>query len=113
MFNTNKRKSLLPSILPLSIGIASILMLSGCTNYEPVAAGKCPEVVKHAKKVLGAMAPDAKTMMADCKAATDSERGCVMAATKKGALAQCMQYEMGFPYFYLNGEWEYLGYKQA
>lgn len=90
MFNTVQRKSLLPSILPLSFGIVTILMLSGCTNYEPVAAAKCPEVVKHAKKVLGSMAPDGKTMMADCKAASDSERGCVMAATKKGALAQCM-----------------------
>ncbi|BAJ01156.1 hypothetical protein [Shewanella violacea] len=66
------------------------LMLSGCTNYDPVPVGKCSEVVKHAKKVLGSMAPDYKSLMADCKAATDSERGCVMAATKKGALAQCM-----------------------
>ncbi|NRD74891.1 hypothetical protein HQQ94_17050 [Shewanella sp. VB17] len=68
----------------------SLLSLNGCTNYAPVPAEKCTEVVKHAKKVLGSMAPDGKTMMADCKAASDSERGCVMAATKKGALAQCM-----------------------
>ncbi|MFT5235593.1 MAG: hypothetical protein ACI8SK_000096 [Shewanella sp.] len=90
MFNSGLRKSLLLSVLPLSLSIVSLLILSGCTNYEPVAADKCPEVVSHAKKVLGSMAPDGKTMLADCKAATDSERGCVMAATKKGALAQCM-----------------------
>ncbi|MEC4728442.1 hypothetical protein HWQ46_23225 [Shewanella sp. D64] len=90
MFKTDQRKNPFPSILPLTLCIVSILMLSGCTDYEPVAAGKCSEVVKHAKKVLGSLAPDGKTMMADCKAASDSERGCVMAATKKGALAQCM-----------------------
>ena len=67
-----------------------VTLLSGCSNYDPVPVEKCNEVVKHAQKVLGSMAPDVKTMMADCKAASDSERGCVLAASKKGALAQCM-----------------------
>ncbi|ABV37841.1 hypothetical protein Ssed_3237 [Shewanella sediminis HAW-EB3] len=65
-------------------------LLSACSNYDPVPVEKCNEVVKHARKVLGSMAPDSRTMMADCKAASDSERGCVMAASKKGAIAQCM-----------------------
>lgn len=66
------------------------LLLSACSNYDPVPVEKCGDVVKHAKKVLGNMAPDSASMMSDCKAASDSERGCVMAATKKGAVAQCM-----------------------
>ena len=76
--------------IALLFTIILFLMLSACTNYDPVPVGKCSEVVKHAKKVLGSMSPDHKSLMADCKAATDSERGCVMAATKKGKLAQCM-----------------------
>ncbi|MEI8611683.1 hypothetical protein P4S70_23585 [Enterovibrio sp. Hal110] len=56
----------------------------------PVPESKCGEVVKHAQKVLGAMAPSAGELMSQCKAADDSARGCVMAATKKGALAQCL-----------------------
>ncbi|WP_394388291.1 hypothetical protein [Shewanella woodyi] len=88
MFSSDNRNGVGRVILVLMAG--SLLSLSGCSNYDPVPVEKCSEVVKHAQKVLGSMAPDGKTMMADCKAASDSERGCVMAATKKGALAQCM-----------------------
>jgi len=82
------RNNMVRFFLPLTA--ICLLLLNGCTNYDPVPIEKCTEVVKHAQKVLGSMAPDAKTMMEDCKSASDSERGCVMAATKKGALAQCM-----------------------
>lgn len=83
----NIRKPTSSIVLTLA---ASAILLSACSNYDPVPVEKCNEVVKHARKVLGSMAPDSRTMMADCKAASDSERGCVMAASKKGALAQCM-----------------------
>lgn len=75
------------AITTLVLGISFI---SGCSNYEPVAASECGKVVKHAQKVLGSMAPSRSDMMADCKKASDNERGCVMASDKKGALAQCM-----------------------
>ena len=69
---------------------AILLCVTGCTQYEPVAASKCDQVVKHARKVLGDLAPSSQELMANCKQASDAERGCVMAATKKGQLAQCM-----------------------
>lgn len=68
----------------------AVLLLQGCDNYEPVAASNCSNVVQHAQKILGDFAPSRANMMKDCKEASDNERGCVMAATKKGQVAQCM-----------------------
>jgi len=70
--------------------IVALLVLQACSNYDPVPAGDCGKVVEHARQVLGDFAPSYADMMKDCKAASDSERGCVMAATKKGQVAQCM-----------------------
>ena len=64
--------------------------LAACSDYEPVAQSDCGKVVSHAQKILGALAPSAGELMSQCKAASDSERGCVMASTKKGQLAQCL-----------------------
>lgn len=69
---------------------AAVFSLSACSDYEPVAKSECGKVVQHAQKVLGALAPSASELMSQCQAASDSERGCVMAATKKGQLAQCL-----------------------
>lgn len=74
----------------LLVTLSLFMLMTACSHYDPVPVDKCAEVVKHAKKVLGSLAQDHNSMMADCKAATDSERGCVMAATKKGAIAQCL-----------------------
>lgn len=70
--------------------LVSVLFVQGCSSYDPVAVSECPKVVKHAQKILGSMAPKRSEMMANCKAASDSDRGCIMAATKKGQVAQCM-----------------------
>ncbi|ODA35726.1 hypothetical protein A8L45_02950 [Veronia pacifica] len=67
-----------------------IPVLTACSDHPPIAVDQCGKVIAHAKQVLGSMAPDNATLMSQCQAATDSERGCVMAATKKGQLAQCM-----------------------
>ncbi|RXJ73286.1 hypothetical protein CS022_10885 [Veronia nyctiphanis] len=67
-----------------------MLLTSACTDHPAVSVDQCNQVVAHAKQVLGSMAPDNATLVSQCQAATDSERGCVMAATKKGQLAQCM-----------------------
>ena len=75
------------SITAIVLGLA---FMSACSNYDPVAASECGAVVRHAQKVLGSLAPSRSDMMADCKKASDNERGCVMASDKKGALAQCM-----------------------
>ena len=73
------------------IGFAvAALVLQGCSNYDPVPASDCDKVVSHAQEVLGSFAPAYGEMLKDCKAATDSERGCIMAATKTGQIAQCM-----------------------
>ncbi|PCI42803.1 MAG: hypothetical protein COB51_12435 [Moraxellaceae bacterium] len=70
--------------------LVSISFLQGCSSYDPVAVSECGKVVKHAQKILGSMAPKRSDMMADCKQASDSDRGCIMAASKKGQVAQCM-----------------------
>jgi len=66
------------------------LLLTGCSSYDPVPVSKCSKVVSHAKKTLGKLAPTYSKMMASCKKASDQERGCIMAATKAGQVAQCM-----------------------
>jgi len=73
-------------ITSLFIGV---LLIQGCNNYDPVSASECNKVVAHATKVLGDFASSYTEMITDCKKATDSERGCIMAATKKGQIAQC------------------------
>lgn len=85
---TNKQSAKRTAII--AAAVLSTLLISGCSSYDPVPVEKCPEVVRHAQKVLGSMAPAYNQMMSDCKGASDSERGCVMAATKTGKLAQCM-----------------------
>ena len=70
--------------------IAGTLLIQGCSSYDPVPVSQCKKVVNHAKKVLGKMAPKHSKMTADCKKASDSERGCIMAVTKAGAMAQCL-----------------------
>lgn len=65
-------------------------LVQACNNYDPVPKSQCTKVVKHAKKILGSFAPKHSQMVKDCKSATDSERGCIMAATKKGQVAQCL-----------------------
>ncbi|EOD79349.1 hypothetical protein RN22_18955 [Grimontia sp. AD028] len=68
----------------------AVFGLAACSDYDPVAESDCNKVVSHAQKILGALAPSAGELMSQCKAASDSERGCVMASTKKGQLAQCL-----------------------
>jgi len=70
--------------------LTTSLLLSGCSSYDPVPVSKCSKVVSHAKKTLGKLAPKYSEMMASCKKASDQERGCIMAATKAGQVAQCM-----------------------
>jgi len=76
----------LKTITCLSI---TLLLMQACSNYEAVSVSECDKVVAHAKKVLGKFASSTAEMMADCKKATDKERGCIMAASKKGQIAQC------------------------
>lgn len=68
----------------------TVFSLSACDSYEPVAASECAAVIKHSQKVLGDYAPSYADLVRDCQGATDSERGCAMAATKKGQMLQCM-----------------------
>jgi len=82
----NSLKSSYP-IIGLFVGV---LLIQGCSSYEPVPVSQCSSVIKHAKKVLGSAAPKSSEMKANCKEATDQERGCIMAATTKGLIAQCL-----------------------
>jgi len=82
-------KALSAKIL-MTILFTTGLLLTGCSSYDPVPVSKCSKVVSHAKKTLGTLAPKYSEMMASCKKASDQERGCIMAATKAGQVAQCM-----------------------
>jgi len=75
--------------LSISALMASIVVLSACTNYEPVSVKQCSKVVKHASKVLGSLAPSRTKLLSSCKKASDTQRGCFMAATTAGQLSQC------------------------
>ncbi|OUS29209.1 hypothetical protein A9Q99_08830 [Gammaproteobacteria bacterium 45_16_T64] len=81
-----KTHKLLRYIIALVLGAAFI---QGCSRYDPVPVSDCSKVVRHAQKVLGDLAPSHKEMMTDCKAASDNDRGCIMASSKKGEVAQC------------------------
>lgn len=72
-----------------SLTLLGLVILTGCSNYDPVPASQCDKVVAHSKKILGDMAPSYKDMMKECKAASDSDRGCAMAAEKPGQLVKC------------------------
>ena len=78
------------SFVRLAVVLVFAFIIQACNSYDPVPKSKCGKVVKHAQKVLGKFAPKYSDMMKDCKAASDSERGCIMAATKAGQVAQCM-----------------------
>ena len=69
--------------------VLGIVFIQGCSRYDPVPVSDCKKVVRHAQKVLGDLAPSKKEMMADCKKASDNDRGCIMASSKKGQVAQC------------------------
>ncbi|WP_199609923.1 hypothetical protein [Flocculibacter collagenilyticus] len=70
--------------------LAFSVSLSGCSTAEPVAKERCDEVVKHSKKILGDNAPSNSELLKQCKAATDEQRGCAMAADKPMKLLKCM-----------------------
>jgi len=76
-------------VLSVSALLASIILLPACTSYEPVSVKKCGSVVKHATKVLGSLAPSRSKLLTRCKKASDTQRGCFMAATTAGQLSQC------------------------
>lgn len=74
-------------VIALSI---AILIVPACTKHDPVPVSDCGKVVKHAMKVLKNFDPKRSDLMKNCKQATDTQRGCVMASKKAGKLAQCM-----------------------
>ena len=77
-----------PAILTSSI-VITLVGTSGCTNYEPVKASKCGEIVKHTSKILGKLAKPQATMLKECKSFTDEQRGCAMQATIVADLVKC------------------------
>jgi hypothetical protein len=85
-FNVNS--SIKKSIKLAAISITTVALVA-CSSYEPVPASECKKVVSHSKKILGSMAPSYKEMMKECEAASDTDRGCAMAAEKPGQLMKC------------------------
>ena len=69
--------------------VVMLSMLPACSKAPPVPISECDKVVSHAKKVLGAQAPSHTEMTAQCKAASDEARGCVMQADKPMKILKC------------------------
>lgn len=76
-------------IFAAAASITFSLVLSGC-GAPPVPVSECDNVVKHIKSVLKDKAPSMSEMRKQCKAATDEERGCAMAADKPMKILNCM-----------------------
>ncbi len=78
-------------ILTLKVGFSLMIfsVLTGC-GAPPVPVSECDNVVKHIKSILKDKAPPSSEMSKQCKAATDDQRGCVMAADKPMKVLNCM-----------------------
>ena len=78
------------SSVPVLAGLTFVLLApTACTNYEPVKASKCGEVVNHTSKILGKLAKPKATMLKECKNFTDEQRGCAMQASIVADLVKC------------------------
>jgi|GEM_PF-1928700 len=69
--------------------VLSSLFCLSCESHEPVPVSSCDQVVKHARKLMGEQADSWRKMEAQCKAASDQDRGCVMVADSAADLARC------------------------
>ena len=67
----------------------TILLLLACSKVEPIPVSECKTVVSHVKKTLKDLAPSNSKMLAQCEAASDEARGCVMAANKPMKILKC------------------------
>lgn len=63
--------------------------IAGCSNHEPVPASACDQVVGHAKQLLGDQADSWTKMSAQCQAASDQDRGCVLVADSAADILRC------------------------
>lgn len=75
------------AVASLTIGL--LVCASACDKYEPVAVAKCSKIVKHSRKLLAGHADSYSKSMADCKSASDQERGCAMVADSPADLLRC------------------------
>lgn len=71
------------------IVLSGLLVISGC-GAPPVPVSECDKVIKHIRLVLKDKAPSNSEMKKQCQAATDEQRGCVVAADKPMKLLKCM-----------------------
>ncbi|AWB68885.1 hypothetical protein C2869_02360 [Saccharobesus litoralis] len=70
--------------------LATCSLLLACGGPTPVAKSDCDKVIQHVKSVLKDKAPSHSELTAQCKSATDEQRGCVMAADKPMKVLQCL-----------------------
>lgn len=75
--------------LRVSLSLVTFAVLTGC-GAPPVPVSECDKVVKHIRSVLKDKAPSISEMRNQCKAATDDQRGCAMAADKPMKVLNCM-----------------------
>ncbi|MGI2257882.1 hypothetical protein [Shewanella sp. GXUN23E] len=71
------------------VGIS--VLMSAYGQDKKVPASQCPQVIEHVKFVQGGKSPGQAALMAECKVASDEERGCLMAASTRVQLAQCFR----------------------
>ena len=73
----------------LLLTLSTFAFCSGCNSYDPVPESSCDQVVTHAKKLLKDQADPWSKMKAQCQAASDQDRGCVMVADSAADILRC------------------------
>ncbi len=75
-------------VMTALIGVSILISAHGKDEKVPVE--QCPAVVEHVKFIQGVKSPSIAAMMAECKVASDEERGCLISAGSRRQLAQCL-----------------------
>ena len=79
----------LPLLAMVSL-VGSSILVSAYGQDKKVSVEQCPAVVKHVRFIQGSKAPSRAALMAECKVASDEERGCLMSAGNRHQLAKCI-----------------------
>lgn len=69
--------------------IVLFTLTPACESHQPVPVDDCRKVVSHAKKLLGDQADPVSKLVAQCQAASDQDRGCVMVADSAADILRC------------------------
>lgn len=76
--------------LAVAVAVGITLITAGCgSKYPEISKKECGKIVANAQKLLGKQADPAKKLMADCKKAEPTARGCAKLADSAADLLRC------------------------